>query len=81
MKIPHIFEPFYRSPAVSARQIQGTGLGLALARAIAQSMGGELSVVSELGVGSTFTVHLPTAEAGSLELETTSTALSPTLPK
>ena len=57
----HIFEPFYRSPNVVDAQIHGTGLGLAVAKRIAQAMGGRLSVVSELDVGSTFTLHLPVA--------------------
>lgn len=60
-ELPHIFEPFYRSPKVVAAQIHGTGLGLALAKRIAEALGGRLSVVSELGVGSTFTLHLPAA--------------------
>jgi signal transduction histidine kinase len=58
-ELGHIFEPFYRSPNVVDAQIHGTGLGLAVAKRIAQAMGGRLSVVSELGVGSTFTLHLP----------------------
>jgi signal transduction histidine kinase len=58
-ELGNIFEPFYRSPKVVDAQIHGTGLGLAVAKRIAQSMGGRLSVVSELGVGSTFTLHLP----------------------
>lgn len=67
-EIPRIFEPFYRSPAVSARQIHGTGLGLPLAKSIAEAMGGKLSVVSELGMGSVFTLHLPIAEARHLQM-------------
>jgi len=61
-EIPHIFEPFYRSPAVSAAQIHGTGLGLPLARSIAEAMNGRLTVESKLGIGSTFTLHLPVAK-------------------
>lgn len=57
--LPHIFEPFYRSPKVVNAQIHGTGLGLAVARRIAEAMGGRLSVTSEVGKGSTFTLHLP----------------------
>jgi signal transduction histidine kinase len=57
--IDQIFEPFYRSPQVVNAQIHGTGLGLAVAKRIAQAMGGRLSVVSELDAGSTFTLHLP----------------------
>lgn len=54
-----IFEPFYRSPAATAAQIHGSGLGLALARNIAEAMGGRLTVRSVPQKGSTFTVHLP----------------------
>ncbi len=57
--IQRIFEPFYRSSAVVAAQIHGTGLGLPVARSIAEAMGGSLSVSSEPGKGSTFTLHLP----------------------
>jgi signal transduction histidine kinase len=61
-EIPHIFEPFYRSAAVSAAQIHGAGLGLSLAKDIAEAMGGNLSVVSEVARGSAFTLHLPLVE-------------------
>jgi signal transduction histidine kinase len=61
-EVAHIFEPFYRSPAVSAAQIHGTGLGLPLAKSIAEAMNGKLTVDSKLGIGSTFTLHLPIAK-------------------
>jgi len=60
--LPHIFEPFYRSPLVAAAQIHGTGLGLPLAKSIAEAMNGELTVKSVPARGSTFTLHLPCAE-------------------
>jgi signal transduction histidine kinase len=60
--LPHIFEPFYRSPLVAAAQIHGTGLGLPLAKSIAEAMKGELLVKSIPGRGSTFTLHLPCSE-------------------
>jgi signal transduction histidine kinase len=55
----HIFEPFYRSSEVTAAQIHGSGLGLPLAKTIANDMGGGLTVQSDPGKGSTFTLHLP----------------------
>lgn len=61
--LPHIFEAFYRSPSVTAAQIRGTGLGLPLARSIAEAMGGRLTVTSEPGKGSSFVLHLPIAGA------------------
>lgn len=65
-ELQRIFEPFYRSPKVVDAQIHGTGLGLALAKRIAEALGGRISVVSELGVGSTFTLHLPAASVQEL---------------
>ena len=59
--LPHIFEPFYRSSSVAAAQIHGTGLGLPLAKSIAEAMQGQLTVQSAPGKGSTFTLHLPCA--------------------
>lgn len=67
--LPHIFEPFYRSPSVAAAQIHGTGLGLALAKSIAEAMGGRITVVSKLGMGSIFTLHLPILKKGSWQEE------------
>lgn len=58
-ELQQIFEPFYRSPVVKAAQIHGTGLGLPLAKSIAEAMGGRISVISKVGVGSRFTLHLP----------------------
>ena len=61
-EIRHIFEPFYRSPSVTAAQIHGTGLGLPLAKSIVEAMKGQLTVKSAPGSGSAFTLHLPCVE-------------------
>jgi signal transduction histidine kinase len=61
-ELHQIFEPFYRSKEVVAGQIHGTGLGLPIAKTLAEAMGGRISVTSEVGAGSTFTLHLPVAE-------------------
>ena len=65
--LPRIFEPFYRSPQVIAAQIHGAGLGLSIAKSMIEAVGGRLSVVSEVGAGSTFTLHLPVADGDSLK--------------
>jgi signal transduction histidine kinase len=58
-EIDDIFDPFYRSPQVAESDVHGTGLGLALAKSFAEAMGGRITVRSELGKGTAFTVHLP----------------------
>ena len=56
-ELTRVFERFYRCD--QSRSQSGMGLGLSLARAIARSHGGEITVTSQLGQGSTFTVTLP----------------------
>lgn len=60
-EIKQIFEPFYRSPAVAGSSVHGTGLGLPLARTVIEAMRGRLTVASEPGKGSAFTIHLALA--------------------
>ena len=69
-ELKRIFEPFYRSPEATAAQIHGTGLGLSLANHLAQAMGGSLTAVSEAGVGSIFTLHLPIVQEEKNEIST-----------
>ena len=59
----HVFERFFRSADANDRAIQGSGLGLAIVAAIVEAHGGSVEVESDLGVGTTFTVVLPTARA------------------
>lgn len=69
--LPRVFDPFYRSPQVVASQIHGTGLGLSIAKRSAEACGGRLTVVSEIGVGSVFTLHLPVPEPAREQLAAT----------
>ncbi|MCB0173074.1 MAG: HAMP domain-containing protein [Anaerolineae bacterium] len=55
--LPHIFERFYQ--AQDSENQSGSGLGLSIAQWIAKAHGGEITVTSELGKGSTFTLWLP----------------------
>ncbi len=57
--LPHIFERFYRVDRARSRELGGAGLGLPIARELARAHGGDITVHSVPGEGSTFTVHLP----------------------
>jgi adenylate cyclase len=57
-----LFEEFTQAEATTAQRFGGTGLGLAITRKLARMMGGEVTVASEPGKGSVFTVRLPGGE-------------------
>ncbi len=64
-----IFEPFAREDTVTKKEIQGTGLGMTITKNIVDLMGGTITVESEKGKGSTFTVELELAVAERHDLD------------
>jgi signal transduction histidine kinase/CheY-like chemotaxis protein len=58
-KLDEVFESFRQADASTTRRFGGTGLGLAICRNLARAMDGDVSVVSEPGAGTTFTIDLP----------------------
>jgi len=60
--LPRVFERFYRIDRARSRESGGTGLGLALVKHVAERSGGTVSVASEEGVGTTFTLRFPRAK-------------------
>jgi two-component system, OmpR family, manganese sensing sensor histidine kinase len=61
-QLDRVFDRFWRAEQSRSYQSGGSGLGLAIAQAIAQSHGGLITVTSQPGVGSCFTVRLPAVE-------------------
>jgi signal transduction histidine kinase len=61
-ELPHVFEKFYRAKNVPRGSGGGTGIGLALVKALVDGMGGRVTATSTPGVGSVFSVELPCAE-------------------
>ena len=58
-QVPHIFERFFQATTESLQKQIGTGIGLSLTRELVSLLEGEISVESQLGIGTTFTIQLP----------------------
>lgn len=59
--LPHVFERFFRVDRSLARHSGGTGIGLAISRRLVELQGGQITVASQLGSGSTFCFSVPLA--------------------
>jgi len=58
-KIDKLFLPFSQEDQTVARKFGGTGLGLSISKCFCELLGGSINLVSQKGIGSTFTVKLP----------------------
>jgi signal transduction histidine kinase len=68
-ELPKLFNQFVQANATTQKNYGGTGIGLALSQRLAAMMGGGVTVTSEIGRGSCFTVRLPTELQASAEDE------------
>ena len=66
--LPSLFEPFVQGEASISRKFGGTGLGLAISHQIARLLGGNLTVASTWGKGSTFTLTVPTGDLANVRM-------------
>jgi PAS domain S-box-containing protein len=74
--IESLFEPFVQADASTTRKYGGTGLGLPISRRFSRLLGGDLTVVSRPGVGSTFTMRIPAIFPDAQSQPTSSAAVS-----
>jgi signal transduction histidine kinase/CheY-like chemotaxis protein len=79
-KLPRIFDAFVQADASTTRTHGGSGLGLAITKGVVDAMGGEITVTSEPGRGSTFVVTIPLEAASSWTSDVVPVSPAPTRP-
>ncbi len=78
--LPHVFDRFWQADDSARRKYQGVGIGLALVKELVEVQGGQVTVVSEEGKGTTFTVRLPVEKADpSVEMKLSAEAAAATV--
>ncbi|HEU4747776.1 MAG TPA: HAMP domain-containing sensor histidine kinase [Gemmatimonadaceae bacterium] len=78
--IEHVFEPFWQEEQPATRKVGGTGLGLSVTRKLARLLGGEVTVASRLGAGTTFLLRLPLLAPAGETVQRRNTPTTPTEP-
>lgn len=73
--IPNLFREFYRASNARNSSVEGTGVGLAAIKSIVERFGGELRLVTQENVGSTFTVRIPLQRDGADGVPLSATAV------
>ena len=76
-QIAKLFQPFTQADSSTTRKYGGTGLGLMITRRFCQMMGGDVTVKSDPGLGSTFTIRLPVEVGEQIPVDLTPTLIEP----
>jgi signal transduction histidine kinase len=79
--IEYVFEPFWQAEQTATRKTSGTGLGLSVTRKLARLLGGDVTVASRMGAGTTFLLTLPIKAPAGETIRRRDTPTTPTSPR